>query len=270
LGRRIAARAWNGWNSPPRRAGEHYSDFGSTVNPKVGLLWSPVDDLNLRATFGRSFRAPGLRELHDAAANGPTNLNFGGARVLTLFLSGGNPDLRPETADSWTVGADWGPSQFPGLRVSFSWFDVRYRNRIDAPVANVLGTALTDPTVATFVRRLDPNNAADLAAITALLASPATSTAQGSFPATSYGAIVDGRYVNTGALEVEGVDLTATYVFQAAGGQLTLGANASDLLRYDQAVTPTSPVPLTPGDGGFPCAPARPADGRLDPAMRSP
>jgi len=231
---------------------EHYSDFGSTVNPKVGLLWSPVDDLNLRATFGRSFRAPGLRELHDAAANGPTNLNFGGARVLTLFLSGGNPDLRPETADSWTVGADWGPSQFPGLRVSFSWFDVRYRNRIDAPVANVLGTALTDPTVATFVRRLDPNNAADLAAITALLASPATSTAQGSFPATSYGAIVDGRYVNTGALEVEGVDLTATYVFQAAGGQLTLGANASDLLRYDQAVTPTSPVLSRLAMVGFP------------------
>ncbi|WP_372784847.1 TonB-dependent receptor plug domain-containing protein [Phenylobacterium sp.] len=231
---------------------EHYSDFGTTVNPKVGMLWSPVDTLNLRATYGRSFRAPGLRELHDPAFNTPVLLGVGQTQVLSLLLTGGNPGLRPETANSWTAGFDWRPQALPGLRLSATWFDVRYRNRIDQPVNAVLDTALQDPTVSSFVRRLDPANAGDLVAISALLASPATSTSQGSFPANSYGAIVDSRYVNTGSLEVEGLDATASYGFDLAGGRLQLAATGSDLIRYAQALTPTSAALERQGLAGFP------------------
>ena len=231
---------------------ERYSDFGSTLNPKIGVLWTPVADLNLRATYGRSFRAPGLRELNDPAFNTPVNLTTGGVRVLSLLLTGGNPNLRPETAQSWTAGLDWQPHTVPGLRFSATWFDVRYQHRIDTPVISVIQTALTDPAVATFVRRLDPTNPADLAAISALLADPATSTSQGSFPAARYGAIVDGRYVNTGALEVEGLDLTANYGLDLAGGRLDLSANVSDLLRYNQALTPTAAAVSRAGVVGFP------------------
>jgi iron complex outermembrane receptor protein len=231
---------------------EHYSDFGGTTNPKVGLLWSPVDDLSLRTTFGRSFRAPGLRELHDPAVYGPVLLPLGPVKVLSLLLNGGNPGLRPETADSWTVGADWRPRALPGLRVSLSGFDVQYQNRIDTPVTATISTALSDPAVANFVRHLDPANGADLAAISALLASPALSTAQGSFPPASYGAIIDGRYVNTGKLKVQGIDVDAAYGADVAQGRLSLDAHLSDLLRYEQQLTPTGSTLERVGVVGFP------------------
>jgi outer membrane receptor protein involved in Fe transport len=38
---------------------ERYSDFGSTTNPRLGLNWEPVRGLQLRGSYGTSFRAPG-------------------------------------------------------------------------------------------------------------------------------------------------------------------------------------------------------------------
>jgi iron complex outermembrane receptor protein len=231
---------------------EHYSDFGGTADPKIGVLWSPVEDLQARVTYGRSFRAPGLRELKDPGLNTPVFSSANGVRVFSLLLTGGNPNLRPETANTWTAGVDWRPSQAPGLLVSMTFFDVAYRNRIDQPVITETAIALGDPALASFVRRLTPGNASDLAAITALLASPATSTAQGSFPASMYGAILDGRYVNTGALEVRGLDLTIRYSFDLAGGRLDLSGTGSDLLTYKQQVTPMGSFVERVGQVDFP------------------
>lgn len=221
---------------------EHYEAIGTTANPRVGVRWQPMQDLALRATYGRSFRAPALRETSDLAAYNPSLLNLGAAKVLTLVLGGGNPDLRPETATSWTVGADYHPAAVPGLRIALTGYDIRYRNRIDRPVQANLVNALQDPTLTSFVTRIAPTtSAADLALISALLNSPALSTANGSFAPTAYGAIVDNRYVNTSALEVRGVDLTATYAWRVGSDDVTLATNASYLFDDDQQVTPTAP-----------------------------
>ncbi|SUW17014.1 TonB-dependent receptor [Brevundimonas diminuta] len=40
---------------------EDYDDIGSTANPKIGLMWTPADDLKIRANWGTSFRAPAVR-----------------------------------------------------------------------------------------------------------------------------------------------------------------------------------------------------------------
>jgi iron complex outermembrane receptor protein len=42
---------------------DHYSDFGSTKNPKVSVDWTPVDGLVLRGSWGTSFRAPAFSDL---------------------------------------------------------------------------------------------------------------------------------------------------------------------------------------------------------------
>jgi outer membrane receptor protein involved in Fe transport len=42
---------------------EHYSDFGQATNPKLGLVWSPIDAVAFRGTWGRSIRAPTLTDL---------------------------------------------------------------------------------------------------------------------------------------------------------------------------------------------------------------
>ncbi|MCC7267753.1 MAG: TonB-dependent receptor [Caulobacteraceae bacterium] len=216
---------------------ERYDDFGWTGNPKVGALWSPADGLLLRASYGRSFRAPGLRELSDAPSNISSLLPSKGVRVGTLIQTGGNPDLEPETADTLTAGLEWRSAS--GLRISASWFDVKFKDRIDQPVRANIQTALDDPKVAVFVQRVTPAaNPSDHAIVEALLADPATRTVLGGPEA--YGAIVDARYVNTASLRVSGLDVSALYRRAFGANELTFEGTLTHLYRYRQQLTPTS------------------------------
>ncbi len=233
---------------------ERYSDFGSTVNPRFGLQWSPLTDIVVRGTYGQSYRAPSLVDLHDQLLNGPIFATVGGARVLTLAKQGGNPDLGPETAKSWTAGVDYTPHAVPDLKLSVSWFQTTFRNRIAAPLSSATAaTLLIDPRFAPFVQHISPaTNAQDLALITKLLADPATTTQFGTFAPTDFVAIIDQRQVNTGGLLVRGIDLLGSYQNEAFGGQFTWAANASWMLDYQQALTPTAPTFQLVGEIGSP------------------
>ena len=220
---------------------ERYSDFGHTIDPKVGLIWAPVPDLRLRATYGQSFHAPGLNQLLGLESISPINLTLAGAQVLTLSRQGGNLDLQPETANSWTAGFDYRPPWSPGSHLSLTWFDTDYKNRIGRPVNENIAGALEDPRFAAFVQRVSPaTNAADLALVRDLLSRPNATAAAGLNPPASYVAIVDLRNVNTGELHVRGLDLQLTQSMPAFGGSLALSADATRLLTYDQRLTPTA------------------------------
>lgn len=220
---------------------EHYDDVGTTADPKVGVIWEPVQDLRLRATYGTSFRAPALSEVFGAQTSNATFLTRGAERVLVLSLNGGNPDLEPETATSWTAGLDFTPAALPGLTFSATWFDTRFDQQIDRPVLTSLATALTNRAFAPFVRTLDPSRPDDIALIERLLADPNFSN-PGLYPPAAFGAIVDSRYINTSSLEVSGVDVTASYAFNLGDHNLNLSGNASYLINFKQQLTPTSPV----------------------------
>ena len=230
---------------------EDYEDFGQTSNPKVGLVWSPVTNLNLKASWGTSFRAPALPQLYDASEAAPTFLERpDGSSVLALYRYGGNPDLEPETAETWTAGFDYAPDN--GLRLSLSYFDTRFTNRIAQPVNENLSGALTDPALAPFVEVIDPaNSVADLARIRSFIDDPAYG--YGSlFPAESYGAILDARWVNASEAEVRGLDLQASYPQKLGDHTLTIDAGASYLLDYDTRLTPGSDTSSVLGQIGYP------------------
>lgn len=232
---------------------ERYSDVGTTANPKAGLLWAPVDGLTVRATYGRSFRAPALREVHDPEAYSGSLLPLGAGRIRTLLLNGGNPDLRPETATTWTAGADWTPAALPGLRLGATWFEVRFEDRIGKPVQENILNALSDPTLASFITRISPaDNAADRALMEALLASPALIPASAGFPPEAYGAIADNRYVNTADLRVSGVDLTGSWTVDLGDDRIALGASGSWILAYEQRTTPDAAAVDRAGVANFP------------------
>ncbi len=221
---------------------EDYGDIGQTTSPKVGVLWEPAAGVRLRANYGASFRAPALRELNDAASASPTFLPRGGQQILSMILYGGNPDLKPERADTWTFGGDYSPAAFEGLQISANWFRTEFDDRIGQPTFENILIALSDPALAPFVRILDTvGNAADRAAVQAILDLPTTGF-RDAFPATSYGAIVDARFVNTASVEVEGVDVGAGYRFDAMGSAFTLRGDLTYLARFDTRATPNSPV----------------------------
>ena len=220
---------------------EHYDDAGTSADPKIGLTWSPTDDLRLRATWGTSFRGPTLTEVYAAETYANVQYLKDGARILSLNMSGGNLDLKPETATSWTVGFDFTPAAASGLRLSGTLFDTKFDNQIDRPVATNAVAALTDPIFSPFVRVIDPANSADVAYVQSLLGSPAYVT-PGAYPAIAYGAVVDARYVNTSAVHVRGVDVTGAYGFSLDRDRFDFSLNASYLFDYEKQLTPTSPV----------------------------
>jgi len=73
---------------------DDHSGFGSVLSPKVNLSYGLSDMLRLRAAFGLGFRAPSAFELYSGS---PYTIN----RVLLP-----NPDLDPETSQTWEAGID--------------------------------------------------------------------------------------------------------------------------------------------------------------------
>jgi len=63
---------------------DYYNDVGSTLNPRVALVWSARDDLTAKLIYGRAFRAPSFAELYNK--NNPVAL--------------GSEDVKPEIIDS--------------------------------------------------------------------------------------------------------------------------------------------------------------------------
>ncbi len=231
---------------------EHHEGIGSTATPKVGVLYSPSADLLLRASYGKSFRAPSLRELYSAYQLGPTILSDGASDVIAIIQYGGNPDLRPETAESITAGFVWTPAAFDRFRVEGTWFRTTFNDRISQPVSENILSALTDPTLAAFVRRVDPaSNADDLAFVESLLANPGNYL-PGVFPATAYGVVVDTRYVNAAEVRVEGIDVSARLGFDAWGGEVSIDTTLTRLLDNERKVTPSAPFDDLLGDPKFP------------------
>lgn len=218
---------------------EHYDDVGSTRNPKVGVLWSPMSDILVRGSYGTSFRAPSLAERFETEGGGGAYLNLGGVQKLVLLRYGGNVGLKPEHARSWTAGVDYTPAAVPGLHMSAGWFNIRFRDRIGTPVYDDITNALGSPVYATFVTRVDPTSTTNLASVSALLEKYGVT---GQFPANAYYAVVDGRYLNTGGLRVEGVDLSANYGFDVGADHFDVDANATYLTQYRRKVTPDAPA----------------------------
>ncbi len=82
------------WNLTLGVRYDHYSDFGSTVNPRAALVWNTRQDLTTKFLYGRAFRAPSFAELF--VVNNPVSL--------------GDPDLDPETINTFEVAFDYRPT----------------------------------------------------------------------------------------------------------------------------------------------------------------
>ncbi len=88
----------------------HYSTSGSVTTWKVGGVYEPTSFLRLRATRSRDIRAPNVVELFGPQTNGQQVINNyfidpnAPPQQLVPDLSGGNPALRPEVAETTTLG----------------------------------------------------------------------------------------------------------------------------------------------------------------------
>ena len=187
---------------------EHYDDFGSSTDPKIGLLWSPIDGLNIRGTWGTSFRAPLFIEQDTSINQGflfslpdPTPMDPS-ATTLTVLAYGNNQDLEPESATTWTSGFDFVPSAMPNLDIQVTYFSIEFEDRIDSVFAFL--DALSNPRFAPLVdRNPDP-------AFLALQGSlPFSGNFAPGFEFTDAEAVFDGRLRNISNVLSKGIDLVS-------------------------------------------------------------
>lgn len=66
---------------------DHYSDFGSTLNPRLALVWRSTDRLTTKLMYGEAFRAPSYLELYALTAATRPNSNLMPERSRTWDLS---------------------------------------------------------------------------------------------------------------------------------------------------------------------------------------
>jgi outer membrane receptor protein involved in Fe transport len=102
-----------------------YSTSGGVTTWKAGVVYAPFDGLRLRATRSRDIRAPNIAELFGVAPEGgttQTNPSTGAsAQIRTQAVS--NPNLQPEIADTYTVGAVL-ESADRRLRLSVDYYNI--------------------------------------------------------------------------------------------------------------------------------------------------
>lgn len=104
-----------------------YEPSGDIQAWKYGLDWQVNDLLRLRTTVSRDVRAATLAERLDRTG-GIANIEdraFGpGARFDASLASGGNPNLKPEEADTRTVGLVFQPPRWSGFQASVDWYEI--------------------------------------------------------------------------------------------------------------------------------------------------
>lgn len=223
---------------------EDYSDFGSTVNPRLGVRFVPTHSLVLRGTWGKSFKAPLFRQLSTplSAALFPAAAMGAPGPGAGIAVSGGNTDLDPERSTSWTAGVDWSPAWADTLRLSLTYFDVDYEDRIVLPIPS-LGLAFSDPDLSPFIL-LDPTPAQQ-AEVISNAASFFNNTGAPYDPADVVG-IAFSSFVNVSAQTFRGVDISASYAIDLKDWRIDLFADAS-WLDFSQRTLPTQEMTTRSG-----------------------
>lgn len=230
---------------------DSYSDVGDTFNPRFGVTFKPVDWVALRGAWGQSFNAPSLADNEAAdvntlivlsgqaarffqppaaltVANGGPFPNYNGG--LIVALRGNSPGIKPQEAETWTVGVDIDPPFIPGLRLSATYYNISYNNFIGlAPfetgsqIYNDFGFVIdTTPTQAELQSFID---AADV-----IRGTPTTN------PSQVY-AIIDARKRNFGGFKLDGIDFQVNYNLPTGFGAIFFNSNGTyELSRKQQSV----------------------------------
>jgi outer membrane receptor protein involved in Fe transport len=242
-------------------AGYRYSDYKvanhhfNTDTYKLSVEFAPIHDVRLRASYNRAVRAPNIVELFSAQSVGLAGtidpcsgatpsaslaqcqltgvsatqygtINGNPAGQYNSFL-GGNPNLAPETADSYTVGAVLQPRFVPGLALTVDYFDIKVKKVIGTIGYNTIMTqclSTGDPFFCSRIHRAAGNGSLWL---------PVNNIANGGF--------ITDLNDNVGGLRTKGIDVNGSYS-RRLGGMGTLNLSMVGTYLMDLTTTPLAGI----------------------------
>ena len=141
---------------------EQLSDFGTMTTLGAGLNWSPLDRLNLLASWTREEGAPTVQQLGDPVLDTPETRIFDfttGETVLVTAITGGNRELEADRRDVLKLGGNWKPFEETDLRLRVDYV----RSRLTDPISSFPGP--TAALEAAFPERFVRNSAGELVSV---------------------------------------------------------------------------------------------------------
>jgi outer membrane receptor for ferrienterochelin and colicin len=198
---------------------EHYSDFGSTTDPKIALRWTPVDFLAVRASWGTAFRAPSLVQLELGPSKvSPALVDTQRCRATAdpadcnpkeyNGIIQGNPNLDPEQSTSSSVGLEWTINDDTRFNIDYWHFDVE--DLISRNAQFIVNRFGLDPD---FVVR----GAAPVAGVPGEIS------------------FFYDTYANFGGLETDGIDVYLSYVHSNRWGTFRFTPTMSYVLNLEES-----------------------------------
>jgi iron complex outermembrane receptor protein len=209
-------------------ASARYEDYGShggsTFNPQVRAKWQAVPFFALRGSIGTTFRAPPQGSLIPDPQTALSNVN--GTFIPVSLI--GNPNLRPETALTFSFGGILEAGHF---RASVDYweydFDKVLTNEPQTQVVGSLNCASTDPAVLAFI------------------ASHFTFSSPTCDPTKIVA--VNLLRINGPSIKTDGIDFNASYRFDdVLSGNLVAGVLGSYTNEYKVSSFPVGPQ-IIPG-----------------------
>ncbi len=121
-----------------------YTDYGAGIDsfdPKIAVLWHPIDILSLRGSYSTAFIAPSLNELNQPPTcglqtmNDPLTSDF--ENSFRVNCRTGNPNLVPESADVFNIGAS--VALLDGdLTIGIDYASYDFEDRISSPAGQTV------------------------------------------------------------------------------------------------------------------------------------
>jgi outer membrane receptor protein involved in Fe transport len=220
----------------------------TTTTWKVAGTWAPIASLRFRGNYQRAVRAPNISELFTPNFTALTNLTtdpcqgaapVGNANLTAVCIAqgataaqigaipapnagqinvttGGNPNLGPETASTWTAGLVFRPDFVPGLSMSVDYYHILITDAITTPTpGDVIGACFGTITAAS----------AGSAACTGIRRNPVNGGLSGPTAGANPVRGIPGPLSNLGRLETSGIDFVINYRRDLSfiGGAIDLG-----------------------------------------------
>ncbi|HTD05020.1 TonB-dependent receptor plug domain-containing protein, partial [Undibacterium sp.] len=219
---------------------DKYPNLKGSFTPKVGAKWTPSDTFALRGTYAEGFRAPALNQVTKGGTqyflNGlsdpircPNGVNAApGADQLdcSKSISGvaiSNPQLKPETSKSMTVGMILSPTK--DFDIAVDVYKIRKESEVALLDSNTVlhnpakfpGLVLRDPNQANWLKDANGNVIPDSGPLFSIFT----------------------PYVNQGSTETTGIDFDAT-MRNSLGvmGNLSTKLNINYVMSYRSAANP--------------------------------
>ncbi len=219
---------------------DKYSDFGSNWAPNLGVSLKPVEWLNLRARWNKSFQAPSVVNLSNAAfPNVGVNQGFIVAAVPQLrnpavphnggplvAVQGTVSPLSPQRAKNYNLGFDISPPFIEGLDLHMTYFNIDYRGTIGTPALG-FGEFYTIPGYQSLFIML-PTNAQIGTFLAGTGATPAQiANALAQIPGNNAYVVADVRARNLGVTKTNGFDFSANYRTNVSFGTVYANFNGT-------------------------------------------